>query len=215
MPKKSKEKEAELRRTIRDAIAIDPLITTQKLRQYLYKKGYKTANGNELHWEYVAKLVKKVRKDAIEKMNRVDLSERIAQTKERYRIVFERLARIAFYSKEMMELGMPPPEYSDQIRALETIVKLDLAILNAEMDAGIFERALGTMKIEHTLPEEEKKKIRNVFEKWGLLDTTPKEPIRAYVTDVSNTNTKKGPSDEAKRLVAGFIRPQSSTGQGT
>jgi hypothetical protein len=87
------------------------------------------------------------------------------------------LVRIAFYTEDLRKEGFPPPSYRDQIMALNAIIKLDLAILSAEMDAGIFKRHLGTIELEarsRPLADEQKQKMYDAFVNWGII---PKEKI--------------------------------------
>ena len=62
------------------------------------------------------------------------------------------------------------PENDEIIRAVNTIVKLDLAILKAEMNAGMFERHLGTMDVNvyrsAPLDAEKSALIVQAFKRW-------------------------------------------------
>jgi hypothetical protein len=68
---------------------------------------------------------------------------------------------------------MPIPKYKDQIAAINTIIKWDIAILQAEMDAGIFERQLGTLEVEkrsRPIDPEKKANIFSALERWGFIE---------------------------------------------
>lgn len=191
--KKPRSQEEKMKRIVRDTIVIDPLISVAKLQDVLFEKGYKTSNDNPLDWDYVAKIRQKVHRQAIETADRQKVSERILEIKERYRLIFERLARIAFYDEEPKE-GVTPPSYKEQISALREIGKLDIAIFNAELDAGIFERHIGTLEIEKRnkpLPPEMKAQMLKAFANWGIIPkeihanppTITIEPSRASVVE--------------------------------
>ncbi len=170
--KKPRTQEEKIKRAIRDVIVIDPLISIARLQDALFEKGYKTHSNQSLDWDYVARLKNKVHRQSIENVNHQEVTERIAQLKERYRLVFERLVRIAFYSDDMKKDGMPPPSYRDQITALREISKLDVAIFGAELDAGIFERHLGKLEIEkrsRPLSPELKAQMLKAFANWGII----------------------------------------------
>ena len=170
--KKSKVYEERIKNEIRDIVVINPMISTLQLQKTLFERGFKSSGGKELKWTYVAKLVNKITKENIAKVDRQKITERLAITKERYRMVFERLMKIAFYSKEFEKMGMAPPSYRDQIAALNSIIKMDLAILNAEMDAGIFERHIGTLEVEKRskpLPKDAQAQIIQAMENWGII----------------------------------------------
>ncbi len=170
--KKPRVQEDKIKRAIRDAIVIDPLISVAKLQDALFEKGLRSATNSPLHWHYVAKLRDKIHRQSIENVDRQQVSHRIAEMKERYRLVFERLIRIAFYSEDLKKEGIPPPSHRDQISALREISRLDVSIFGAELDAGIFERHIGTLEIEKRnkpLPPELKAQMLKAFTNWGII----------------------------------------------
>ena len=170
MPKILKPAEEKIMRAVRDSIVIDPLISLLSLQDVLEKKGIKISN---LH--YLSKLIWKINKDLSTQVDRTEITSRIAQLKERQRIVADRLVRIAFYTDDLKRDGLPPPSYRDQIMAMNAIIKLDLAILGAEMDLGIFERHIGTVGIEarsKPLLPEQKQRMFEALVNWGII---PKE----------------------------------------
>ncbi len=192
--KKPRVQEDKIKRAIRDAIIIDPLISVTKLQDALFDKGLRSATNTPLHWHYLAKLREKVHRQSIENVDRQEVSHRIAEMKERYRLVFERLIRIAFYSDDLKKEGIPPPSYRDQISALREISRLDVSIFGAELDAGIFERHIGTLEIEKRnkpLPPELKAQMLKAFTNWGIIPrdilhaepTITIEPNRASVVE--------------------------------
>jgi hypothetical protein len=87
-------------------------------------------------------------RQGIENVNRQQVVERVAEMKERCRVIYEQLIRIAFYTEDMKKDGMPPPSPRDRISALREMSKIDLAIFGVEMDAGIYERHLGTLELD-------------------------------------------------------------------
>lgn len=179
--------EEKMKLAIRDSIAIDPLISVSRLQDVLFNKGFKSANNQVLTWHYIAKLVRKINREAAERADRTKVTERLSQSKERYRLVFDRLMRIAFYTEDLKKEGMPPPSYRDQISALNAIVRLDIAILNAEMDAGIFERHLGTLEVDKRnkpIPKELKDRIRQAMINWGMM---PDDITKTNVDDNATT----------------------------
>ena len=187
--KKLPPQEEKIKRAIRDAIVIDPLISVAKLQDALYDKGYRTANNSPLDWDYVAKMRHKVHRQAVESVDHQEVSSRVAEMKERYRLIYEQLIRIAYYSDELRKEGVPPPSVRDRVSALREIIKLDVAIFGAEMDAGIFNRHLGTLEIEKRnkpLPVEARELIKQAMVNWGMIpkelpehasqDTTKQQP---------------------------------------
>lgn len=191
----TEDKEQKIKRAIRDVIALDPLISVDNLRQALAKKNFRTASGEPLTWHYIAKLVRKVNRETATEVSRQVTDERVAKIKERYRLAMDQLLKIAFYSKEMQEQGMPPPTYKERISAIREILKWDIAIFQAEMDAGVFERKLGTLEIERRsapLPPELKAAIIGAMRQWGLpvpAGTLP-APKEHDEPKPTNTNTR-------------------------
>jgi len=171
-------------RVIRDTIVFDPLVSVRSLQDVLERKGMKIASR-----EYLSRLVWKVNRALDEDVDRQKLSHRVAQLKERERVVVDRLVRIAFYTDDLKKEGLPPPSYKDQIAALNSIMKLDLAILNAEMDMGIFERHLGTLEIERRntpISKEMREQMRQAFINCGFF---PKEQIKDDKKEQPTTTT--------------------------
>ena len=187
MPKILKPAEEKIMRAVRDSIVIDPLISLRSLQDVLEKKGIKISN---LH--YLSKLIWKINKDLSTQVDRTEITSRIAQLKERQRIVADRLVRIAFYTDDLKRDGLPPPSYRDQIMAMNAIIKLDLAILGAEMDMGIFERHIGTVGIEarsRPLLPEQKQRMFEALVNWGIIPKENETTKNINNGDKANTTT--------------------------
>jgi len=177
--KKTAEAEVQLKLAIRDLVVRNPLISVHQLRRDLADRGFKTAQGNPLDWYYVAKVVRKLNREKALAVDEQKIGERLAITKERYRVIIEKLWRIIDYKVEYAAEGIFPPETSEIIRAADTIIKLDLAILKAEMDAGIFERKVGTVDVNvyRALPLDPEKatQIAQAFARWGIDLSLPQQ----------------------------------------
>lgn len=178
MPRVDAAKEAEIKRAIRIAIAKDPLISARRLQQALLKEGFKTYRDAPLDIDYVLKLVKKVNAEGAHDIKDSEIESRMTETRERFRVTLERLFKIAFWEWDYLKDGIGMPEVRDQVKALEAIMKMDIALLQAEMDAGIFKRSLGTLEIEKRnapLTPERKLAIIEAFRKQGIafLQTSP------------------------------------------
>src|SRR6266446_158183 len=126
--------EAELRREIRDARALDPLISVSALEQRLEKKF-----NRGFSYRYIAKLADKVARQALVEADRTKIEERLAFTRENYRIVRERLMRIVCWCPEY---GGKQPWHSEVTEAGKAIVGMDLAILKAEIDNGLYRKPI-------------------------------------------------------------------------
>jgi hypothetical protein len=178
--RKTAEVEHQLKLAIRDIVARNPLVSVAALQRDLAERGFKTNQGNTLDWYYVAKVVRKLNREKALAVDTQKIGERLAITKERYRVIIEKLWRIIDWKPEYMEQGIAMPVTGEIVRAADTIIKLDLAILKAEMDAGIFDRKLGTvdLNIYRALPldPEQATKIGEAFVRWGInLDLPQKK----------------------------------------
>jgi hypothetical protein len=190
--RKSFETEHQLKMAIRDCLARNPLTSVLRLQADLQSRGFKTANGNPLDWRYVSKMVHKVSREGAIGMDQQKIQERLLVTKERYRLVVEKLWHIIDYKWEYLEQeGLYPPKTDEMIKAMNTLLKLDLAILKAEMDAGIFERKLGTvdvnMKRATPLEPEQLALVSEAFARWGLdLSALPQRPKQVKALNAGN-----------------------------
>lgn len=170
---KSPEQEQRIKLAIRDEIARNPLIATHQLQSRLLKRGFQTTSGNPLDWHYLAKLIRKLNREKALAVDSQKIQERLAITKESYRLIIQSLWRIIDWQPEDVEqYHIWPPKNDERIKAANTLIKLNLAILKAEMDAGIFERKLGEVDINiHRaipLPPETTAKIAEAFIRWGI-----------------------------------------------
>jgi hypothetical protein len=188
--RKTPESEHQLKLAIRDEVARNPLVSVSALQRALQVRGFKTAQGNPLDWYYVSKVIRKLNREKALAVDQQKIGERLAITKERYRVIIEKLWRIIDYKWEYLERYQEYPPDADQVmKAANTIIKLDLAILKAEMDAGIFERKLGTLDVKlpqlAPLEPEVAAQITEVFMRWGLNLTLPdKRPKLIEAVDV-------------------------------
>ena len=137
-----------VKRIIRDAVALHPMISLRELQQVLSSRKIRIGNLNSL-----SKLRKEITEDALSEVDEKAMNEKIALVKERNRVITEKLFRIAFWDSDRAEPGTRPPSYSEQIAAMTTIVKMDIAIFRAELDFGMFKKK--------PLTKEEIRKLRN------------------------------------------------------
>src|ERR1039458_432465 len=96
----SAEQEQQLKLAIRDIVARNPLVSTHQLRRDLLDRGFKTAAGNPLDWYYVAKVLRKLNSEKALAVDQQKIQDRLAITKEQYRIITERLWKILDWKLE-------------------------------------------------------------------------------------------------------------------
>ena len=181
--KKTYEAEFQLKLAIRDIIVRNPLTSVHQLRRDLAERGFKTAQGNPLDWYYVAKVVRKLNREKALAVDQQKINERLGIMKENFRAVIEMLWRIIDYKFEYMEKYTEyPPKTDEVLKAANTLIKLDLAILKAEMDAGIFDRKLGCVDQNvyraQPLDPEKAAAISGAFKNWGIDLNLPEKPAK-------------------------------------
>jgi len=150
--------EAEIRREVRDARAVDPRITVSGLEQLLEKKF-----NRGFSYKYVAKLVDKIGRQAFTETDRTTIEERLAFTRENHRIVREHLMKIAMWQNQA-----------------KTIVMLDLALQKAEIDNGLYKRPIEDVTKDfryEPLPGEVRAVIVAAWQRGGLLRAATVEKI--------------------------------------
>lgn len=152
-------------------VAKDPMISMSRLQIELQSVGLHASTGNVLDRKYLTKLLKKITQEQRRNLDTDRIEDRIIETRERFSIVTQRLMKIAFWEFNYLREGIPMPSAGEQIAALNSIMKLDLALLSAEMDAGIFKRELGEVDVLHRaapLSVEKKQEILSTFKAWGI-----------------------------------------------
>jgi hypothetical protein len=202
--RKSAEQEQKLKLAIRDVMGKNPLISVYALQKELKNKGFQTYEGNPIEWHYLAKVVRKLNREKALAVDTQKVNERLAETKERYRVITDKLWKIIDWKIEYVDEGIGMPQIQDVIRAANTIVKLDLAILKAEMDAGIFDRKLGTVDVNvyraAPLDPETADRITKAFKRWGIDLSLPTQ--RPKLTEVIAVNGATPTPDNSQSTPA-------------
>lgn len=185
MPKVTDDKEAHLRRLVRDAIAIDPLISLRSLRDHMEVK-----IGKPIHIDYLNKLVKKVRGEVRVMPERENVAEQIGRIRETNRILREGALKIAYG---------PLVKDADRLRAMELIAKLDNSTAKLELDFGIFTRKLGEIDVNHNhthkIVDGRIEAITKAFENWGMA---PPEMRRIEMQRIVKTESNESKPTTSK-----------------
>lgn len=173
MPARKPEVEDTIKRAIRDAKAIDPLITRDKLLDTLEKKFNHTFDHR-----YIAKLSDKVFRQVREEANHKAVEHRLTEIRETFRIGRSKLMQIIYWDSSNTSMKQPFAE--EVVKAVHALVQLDLAILNAELDAGLYRKDAETIKEElryKPLPGEIREQIVLTYRRWGRLPMLEVEEI--------------------------------------
>lgn len=128
------EKEDYLKNQIRDIIAVNPLASVRSMQGFIENN-----TGQSLSKNYTAKLMGKVRKQALVESDRKKTNERLAEVRERNRAHIEYLERMLYWKPECYHAyGIDEPKLKEKMAAIKLISQLDLALLKAEFMVGMF-----------------------------------------------------------------------------
>jgi hypothetical protein len=157
--------EEEMRRAIRDARAADPLISVSGLEKVLeqrFNRGFSR--------KYIAKLADKVFRQALIEADRTSIEQRLNTTREKFRYASDRL----------VEVLQSKPADEDTIEAAKNLAMLDLALLKAEIECGMYKKPNDVIAREFQydpLPAEVRTVVIAAWTRGGLLPATTVEKI--------------------------------------
>jgi len=169
--------EEEIRRVVRDARARDPLIKTAGLKAVLEKH----FNRGFSH-VYVAKIADKVAREGLIEIDRAKIEERMAFSRENYRMMREELLKIVYWKDGD---GLPRPRVQDRIEASKNVVMMDLALLQAEIANGLYKRPIEEIAKTFSyepVPGEVRGVIIAAWQRGGLLPAAVVEEMVPQLT---------------------------------
>jgi hypothetical protein len=169
-----------IKREIRDLRALDPLIGYGEIRDKLTKRF-----NREFDPRFIKKLADKVARQALIEADRTQIEQRMQFTRENYRMMRERLLSVVYWTKETAQEGMKAPLPMDVIEAAKTVVMLDLALLKAEIDTGMYQKPVDAIAREmryEPLPPEIRAVIIAAWRRGGML---PEATVEQMVSECS------------------------------
>jgi len=105
--------------------------------------------GRSICDKYAAKLMHKVRRQAVVESDRSQINIRLPEMKERFCMSSEQLLRTIYWKREFLhDYGIKMPDWRERNAAIKLLAQLDIALLKTEMMAGVFERNYGVRRIE-------------------------------------------------------------------
>lgn len=181
MPKITNNQETTIRRAIRDAYAIDPLIDGRTLLKYLEDKFKRSFS-----WQYIQRLVNKVDGAATIRIDKIKVETELRHISETVRINIETLTRISLGQS----IGdRPIPTYMEMAAAARTIGQLKKLQLDAMIDLGVFDKALTPQPGEglnarwRPIPDELLASMKETAKLWKMpSDLTAKIEAGAIIT---------------------------------
>ena len=163
MGTKNHAQEEAIRRAVRNAIAVDPLVSSRALA-----KAVKEKTGLPVTKEYVLKQMKKARREAITEVESAKVVPEIAKISEHFRVMIDRLNKIVF-----AEDGAHKD--SDIIAAAAQILKTQHDLFYMMLDAGIFKKP--PVVVEHKVEiTPEIQQILDNAKNWGFTGAADHGP---------------------------------------
>lgn len=157
MPAYSEKKQAEHLERVREVLAIYPRASARQIREVLLAdKRFPIA----LDVHYILKLRGKIESERIKRFDRATIEGYVAKLEDEIEQVLTRAWAIL--------LGA---QYDDRARiaAAKIIVDAKLKIFEAKMSAGIFEKHLGTFRVEGKFIDEHRVLVLQALRNFGIL----------------------------------------------
>jgi len=164
-----------MRRAIRDARAADPLISVAGLEQVLerrFNRGFSRT--------YVKKLAEKVLRQSLIEADRTKIEERLNVTREKFRLAGERLLKIIQWEPPEDDPKARAPYNDDVIEASKNLAMLDIALLKAEIECGMYRKPIELLAKEvhyEPLPFEIRSVIIAAWQRGAMLPRKTVEQI--------------------------------------
>ena len=162
MPAFSKNAQEYHKSRIRTVMILRPDATIEEIRTALEESG---DNPITLDRKYINKLREKIFKERARVNNNLNKTARLRILKEKLQMVERRLWAEATNADNPGVV---------RVVALKAIGENEIKLLNAEMDAGLYERQLGTLTEERRmlpLSEDTAKLVTAAMKNWGLIET--------------------------------------------
>jgi hypothetical protein len=156
--------EEKIRHEIRNELALTPVITMTALKERIEK-----TFGRGFDYEYVRRLIGKVRNEIVVEIDRTQIEARMAFTRENYRLMRDELLKIVYWKDGD---PIPKPLARDKVEAAKNVVMLDLAVLNAEAAAGMYKKPIEALAKEiryEPLPDEIRVAVIASWRRGGML----------------------------------------------
>lgn len=181
--RKRSEVEEHIKQVIRDTIAVNPIVSVRKVQSALFDAGLRTYQAKPLDWYYVAKLVRKIHNENIATLKFEDKSARLIILREKYRVVSEKLLKVIMYDFKNPAADVPRPTYQEQIAAINMLMRWELAIFYAEVEAGVFNRSPEGVNDPRNKPldPETRARIIGAMERWGMIKKTDDLEVKSIV----------------------------------
>ena len=159
----------------RQVLATQPRASLRTIQDILAK------NNNPLDLAYISRLREKIKTERIKRYDVARVNTRIAEMQDNIEKLIEKLWEIILDDSVHLtgnyNIGEPKVSVSQKIKAAVAIIKAEKDLLDAQMDAGVFERKLGTFETNFNvkLEDSQRLKIINALKNYGVLEVPCKE----------------------------------------
>lgn len=104
--------------------------------------------------------------------DRTQIEQRMNFTRENCRMMREALLKIVYWNRDTADKGAPRPLARDVAEAAKNVVMLDLALLKAEIETGMYKKPIDALAKDiayQPLPEEIRTVVISSWRRGGLL----------------------------------------------
>lgn len=181
-----KQKHIEL---IRQVLAIQPRATIEETQKTLEK------NGVVVNYHYVARLIQKIKTERVVRYDIAKVTARISEMQDKFDEIQKQLWKILLDNSKYEEgryKGRVKVRVSEKIAAAVALIKADKELLDAQMDAGVFERKLGTLEADLSvkIDDPEKLQILKALRNYGVINDTGIVDAEFKTTEIKQIETK-------------------------
>ena len=177
---------------IRDALALDPMISIRALQKTVV---YNTKRP--IGDKYLMRLLGKIRGEVLAQADRQQMSERITELRERFRVLRKELYKIIYWeARYFPELGIQRPTNQERMNAMRSVAQMDVALIKTEADLGAFRKKGSPIEEiinDPGLPSELHEQFIGIFRQWKFSqpEDNGKEP-GMEMSIVTNPKSRDG-----------------------
>lgn len=175
---------------VRDVLIINPTLSAEGIQREL-KNSF--IDPIKLDRQYIEKLVRKVKKERVTRLDRADVRARLSEMEDTFQAVRSQMWNI------LMDEGLNLVKggIGARVTAGKVIIDSEKVFLESQMNAGVFDRKLGTIGIEasgridhiHKMDPELKAPILKALQNYGIIrsireGSAPELPAPATVEHI-------------------------------
>lgn len=146
----SQEKNEEIKRRIKRLLVKEPGLTNREIMKMLAE----SRQPLKLDEHYIGRIVKKVRRERIYRMDSYLVKEWLADFED----------KLGEYKRYLWNIiTNPQAQDKDKIAAIRELRNSDVVLFEKMFDAGVFDRKLGELKVKGILDEKQEKLLEKAF----------------------------------------------------